>query len=191
MAKFSFKNLGKGGLVKDAAEVGGVVIAAGLSRKYLDIARLFPNQPQSMFVKQQGWIKLIGGILLRSQVKNPMLKVAATGIAFDGGISAFRKLTGDFIPALSGYKWGMGGYQWGAGVPGVNAMGQGNQGYYLPNNNSYMPNGNPNYFQRGGQSMYGQPADQNASVAGPRIAGPNYTAQPEMYVAGAAGAVGR
>ena len=106
--KARLKNLGKTA-VKDATTVGITLGGLLASRKFLDFQTIFKNQPEDSFMrKNEGPIKLIGGVLAIGMIKNPMIKALAIGMALDGGVMTIRNMTRDkdtgesFFPAISG-----------------------------------------------------------------------------------------
>lgn len=111
--KFNLQKAFSRGLVNDVTDV---VITAGsalTSRKFLSFQRLMPKaSPDNFFIKNEPFVKVVGGILAMAFVKQPQLKSLLKGVILDGGIGAVRRLatkkdgTSFFDPIGRGDKGG-------------------------------------------------------------------------------------
>jgi len=91
MAKFKLKTKDSGReLIKIA------IIAAAMlgSRKFLSFESFFKNmKPDSMWIKNEGLIKVGLAAILIPMVRNEYLKAALLGIGLEGGVKAIRRFT--------------------------------------------------------------------------------------------------
>lgn len=99
--KFNFKEAGKHTLMT-VAEIGTVGGSMILTKKFLDFNTVFkrqieadPKYAEKFHIKHQGAIKLVGGALGASMVKNPWIKLALVGVALEGFITEARTLMTD------------------------------------------------------------------------------------------------
>lgn len=83
--------------VGEIGVMGGSMI---ITKKFLDARILFakqieadPTYADKWYIKHQGAIKLVGGAIAASMIKNPWLKMVAIGIALEGFVTEAVVLT--------------------------------------------------------------------------------------------------
>lgn len=93
------------------AEIGVITGSIIITKKFIDARTLFakqieadPTYADKWYIKHQGAIKLVGGALAASYIKNPWLKMVCIGIAIEGAITEARVLTTNKSTGLSFFE---------------------------------------------------------------------------------------
>jgi len=91
--KFNLQKAFGKDLFDDLADVGITAGSALVSRKFISLSRLMPKaSPDNFLIKNEPFVKAIGGILLMGFVRQPQLKSLVKGIILDGAIGSVRRL---------------------------------------------------------------------------------------------------